>query len=106
MPFDKPEPVMVTAVPPCRGPDDGLTPVTPGKYANWSAGVRSDLFPPAFTRMSVRPDPLGGLTTVICDGEVTVGIAVGPNAFVTGVKLTFCTFRKQAPVIATFVPPD
>ena len=93
------EPEMLTEVPPLAGPRLGLTLVTVGPYANWSAGPLALVPLAVVTLTSTMPVPAGELA-VIRLPEMTVKLVAfaEPN-------LTTVAPVKRAPRISTDVPP-
>src|SRR5262249_7791916 len=101
----KPEPVIVTSVPPLVGAEFGLTPVTttadpPLTNVNWSAPEVADVPAPAVTLTCTVRAVVAAVTAVICVSETTVNeLAARPP------KLTALALVKPEPVIVTLVPP-
>ena len=98
----KPEPVMVTAVPPAVEPDGGLTPLTTGAgtQVNWSLEEVAEVPPGVVTVTSVTPAAPGGATTVIWLSETTVKLVAATVPNWTAVAPV-----KPEPVMVTAVPP-
>jgi hypothetical protein len=95
-------PVIVTDVPPFRGPEDGLTPVTAGteSYAKRSEDPVRDVPPGVMTVTSTVPAAWGGEVAVIEVDELTVNdaAALAPN-------LTAVAPLRLLPLTVTVVPP-
>jgi hypothetical protein len=96
----KPDPLIVTTLPPLAGPELGLTPDTLGRYVNSSAVATAEVPADVVTVISSTPTASTGAVTVICDAEtkVTPVAAVVPN-------LTVEAAVKPDPLTVTTVPP-
>ncbi len=99
----KPEPVIVTVVPPAVGPDVGEIPVIVGIGAlkvNMSAGTAALVPPEVVTKTFLPPLASAGEVAAICVSDTTVKLAAaaGPNA-------TLVVPVKPEPVMVTMVPP-
>jgi hypothetical protein len=98
----KPEPVMVTEVPPDVWPDCGEIPVTCGEaaaYVNLSAGDVADVPPEVVTVTSTIPVPAGDFAVILVVLTIFTSVAgVMPNFTVVPVPKLF-------PVMVTVVPP-
>ena len=97
----KPVPVMVTLVPPPRGPTAGEMAVTVGfPKVNWSAAEVGDVPFAVVTVMSTVPAGPAGLVAVI---EVALFIVY--EAAAVALKVTAVAPVKPVPVMVTLVPP-
>ena len=99
----KPDPEIVTAVPPDCGPDAGVTPVILGgaMYVNWSTGVIGDVPAGVITMISTGPaKDEGGLTALMEESPLTWNDVAGvvPNK-------TPVAAERPLPEMRTFVPP-
>ena len=98
---ENPVPVMVTVVPPARGPALGEIEVTTGAATkvNWSAADVADPPPGVVTLTSTVPVPACDVAVIdVAEFNVKLAAAVAPN-------VTAVTPVKLVPVIATVVPP-
>ena len=97
----KPVPVIVTDVPPAKGPFVGLIPVTAGAatYLNWSADDGANAPSAVTTVTSTVPVPTG-LVATIWVSELTVKLLAA-----SAPKSTAVAPVKPVPVIVTDVPP-
>jgi hypothetical protein len=97
----KPEPEMVTALPPNMDPAPGLTEAMAGAgiYVNAAAAV--PVPPIAVTATSAYPAVPAGTAVIIDVSETTVNDAAGIPP-----KLTAVAPENPVPVMFTMVPPD
>jgi hypothetical protein len=96
----KPDPSIVTTLPPAAGPEVGLTLVTLGTYVNWSFDDVAEVSPDVVTVISTTPTVPAGAVAVICVAESNVTPVAGtvPNS-------TLDAVLNPDPVIVTTVPP-
>jgi hypothetical protein len=100
----KPDPVMVTTVPPDAEPDVGvmLETVGPVVYVNWSAELLAEAAVPTVTVTSTVPVPAGLVAVqVVVELQLTEVPAVLPNSTVVAPAVV----EKPVPVIVTTVLP-
>src|SRR5438105_7056910 len=99
-PGAKPLPVIVTDVPPARGPLFGLTLVTAGMNLKWSLSETVLVPAGVATVMSTTAALWAGAIAVIDVEELTVKLAAAVEP-----KLTAVALEKCVPAIVTDVPP-
>ena len=99
----RPVPVMVTGIPPCVGPEDGLSPETTGgaRYVYWLPAPAALVPPGVNTATFTAPALPAGAVAVIVVAFTTLKLVAG-----VAPKATAVVPLRPVPVMVTEVPPD